>query len=1113
MAIAKKLTASAIASSLLLAIAGPAFAADQTVDSIANKMFDLGIIKGNGTDLNLDGTLTRAELVTTIVRSFGLENAAVLAKGAPSFADVSATEWYSGWVAVAKNLAEQKGLQLGVGNNNFNPNGQLSKAEALVFVMKFLGINVQATATGNWYDAWINEAVARGIITEAQGADIAATANAKSTRGEAFIVLDRGYSYKDANGKSLYTTNIDAVLPTLNLTPAATTTESEITLSGSVADNKGIASVVINGTAVTVTNGAFATKAALNVGKNEITVVVTDLAGNVLTKTYEIVRGNVDADSIQASDVTVAAGATATVEAKLVDKNGEAIADAAITGTSDLGTFENGVFTAGTKAGVGTLTLKSGEITKTVAVKVEAGALAQIQAATVAPNTVVTLNATDAYGNAISGATFAVKGSTKGYIDAAGNFFASEAGTYTVVATKGGASVEGTIGVYSTEIAGYAVSAPASVVANGTKEYTVTVKAVDAFGNVIPVADEDGLTVAIDSAFDLVDNAGATATFEDGVATFKFTADASLIGEEIAITVSNNGVEGSTKVNVVEQQATAVTVEFDGDYLTTNTTDEELPVAIKVVDQEGVAMEDGEWEIAISTTGPVKLVNGAGDEVTSLTWNAFTANDLRLVADEEAVTGAISVTATAQGLTAGSDKATAAVAQSAKNIKLTAGETTTFTATTVVADGVEYTVQITDKNGVPVKADQDLTLVVTGPTADDVTKSTISTVDGKATFNLAATKVGTYTVELKDAAETPVLTAAKSSFSVTAAAVAQVDLTSFSSLNVLRGAKNTVKYQLADAFGNSVAKAGVELTLTAGAGAKVNGAATAKVLTDANGVATAEVSVDVLTGSPTITVTSGVLTVADTTVTLNAKQQIANGVTVAVLHDADTAYNHAVTAGDTVVLKATVVDQAGYAMAGLTELTDAEGKDFTVTSGNVEIEGVEWTNNNDGTYTSSPIEVTKAGSMGFTVQVNNVAAEVKASTRNISVIAGALAELRIVGATQAVDETDVAIENTFDLTVEAGKANLITVQLTDEFGNLIKGTSNTTLQTIAFGSDLSKVTEFASFRDANGAELVGGLTIAANKVTGQFYLVTNTDKAGDAITLTLGATTYTFNLK
>lgn len=321
----KKLTATAVAAGLMLAVVGPAFAAPNknaaNNDHAANdaaavkRMKDLGIVKGDERgNLKLDSTITRAELVTTIVRSFGREQSAVAKHGRPSFGDIKPSEWHSGWIAEAKALAAERGVTLGTTASTFNPGGKVSQIEALVFIMKFMGAVPTNTAGATWYDAWLTEAVNRGLITEAVAAEVKATAGQMATRGEAFAVLDAGYSAKNPAGDSLYNLFVDPAKPELVLTVPATTTEATITLAGTVSDNKGVESVTVNDLAVTVASGAFTHEVALAVGVNEITVVVTDLAGNITKETYVIERTEAPVDETTPVDQTTPADQTGTTD-------------------------------------------------------------------------------------------------------------------------------------------------------------------------------------------------------------------------------------------------------------------------------------------------------------------------------------------------------------------------------------------------------------------------------------------------------------------------------------------------------------------------------------------------------------------------------------------------------------------------------------------------------------------------------------------------------------------------------------------------------------------------------------------------------------------------------
>ncbi|HLO03112.1 MAG TPA: hypothetical protein VK191_08395, partial [Symbiobacteriaceae bacterium] len=937
-----------------------------------------------------------------------------------------------------------------------------------------------------------------------------------------------------------YTTNIDTVLPTLNLTPAATTTEAEITLSGSVADNKGIASVVINGEAVEVANGAFSTTAALTVGKNEITVVVTDLAGNVLTKTYEVVRGNVDADTIEASDVTVTAGATANVEAKLVDKNGEAIENAAITGTSDLGTFENGVFTAGTKAGEGTLTLKSGDITTTVAVKVAAGELAKVSVASaVAVNGTTTLAGTDAFGNKLTGVTWSIKSGDNGFINNNGVFTATAAGNYTVVATLNGTSVEGTVGVYATEVASLKVEAAKEVIANGTTEVEVTVKALDVNGNFIPTAsgfatpNAQALTVSGLIAEGVNVN---TFAITNGVGTFKIKADTTVVGYDLPVTVSlptaAGAKTGTLTVKPVAQVATAVVVSSNKDFV--NTTSLGVPagqanVSVSVVDQAGVAMLDGEYNVNLTIAGPATFALGATTK--SLTWNRYSGSAATFAVNvtEVAASGTITVSATANGLTAGTKSITAAVPQAVAAIKVTAPTTNSVVAGDE-ANALEYKVATTDKYGSPQITDgKKLKVVIGGVDMTDVnalakfhvsingadfeaaTAANLATLDADTltSVKIYGDKAGAYTIQIVEDVTAPTLTAsAANSFTVKAGAVNKLVAPANRSYEALRGEKVTVRYQVTDAKDNALAVAGIKVTAAAStvAGLKVNGStADVTVETDANGVATFELVAEKL-GDFTLVINSADLG-TPATVTLKAVDAVVGSFNVTAANGTD-ATKVFVTAGESAKMTVNVKDNLGYDFTTMADATAFKAA-FNLT---VNGEAVAWTTadlnvaGSNGAFTISGIKLTKAGTANLTLTTAKLA-EAKSATATLSVKAGNASRLIVVGAEAATTNGELTPAFAYTADTAANVAKLYTVQLADDFGNVVNASANGTARTIALGYTKA-TTDFVMFADQDGVGIPGNtLTIAEGRNTISFYATTSSE-SGD-ITVTNAVTSGT----
>lgn len=353
-----------------------------TAAETAQKMYQLGIIIGIGksetgeTDFDLESNLTRAELVTSIVRACGAEQAAQMAKGAPSFADVDANQWYSGYVAVAKNLAEQAGTAIGRDADTFDPNAHVSKAEALVFAMKYLGIHVEQSGE-KWYEAWIQKALELGMISEADAAEILRNPDASSTRGEAFVVLDSWYSAKVLeDGNSLYTAYVDSVLPVLTLDSyPEITTASEVILTGTASDNKGVASVSIHdGTSrsqVGLTEGRWQATVPLKPGANAFTMVAVDLAGNTTSKQVNIERIAVDRLQIKNKPSRLSVGSPYVFEAMLLDAEGNIIqTDIPVTWSASGGSIDqNGRFVSHV-SGTYTITASWGDLVDSAQVNV-----------------------------------------------------------------------------------------------------------------------------------------------------------------------------------------------------------------------------------------------------------------------------------------------------------------------------------------------------------------------------------------------------------------------------------------------------------------------------------------------------------------------------------------------------------------------------------------------------------------------------------------------------------------------------------------------------------------------------------------------------------------------
>ena len=101
-------------------------------------------------------------------------------------------------------------------------------------------------------------------------------------------ICDLSYTLASDNVDNLPLATFDTTSPTLIITlptDGAIFSIPTITVSGTAADDTGVANLTVNDNSVTLeTNGSFTTTVSLTSGMNNITVVATDLAGNKKTE-------------------------------------------------------------------------------------------------------------------------------------------------------------------------------------------------------------------------------------------------------------------------------------------------------------------------------------------------------------------------------------------------------------------------------------------------------------------------------------------------------------------------------------------------------------------------------------------------------------------------------------------------------------------------------------------------------------------------------------------------------------------------------------------------------------------------------------------------------------
>ncbi len=1143
MGLMKKLTSAVVASSLILGLVGTAFAApaeqNQTAfDVLSTYKIVQGKLLADGTsDPALGDTLTRAELVTIIVRAFGQEETAKILAGASSFSDVDVAAWYSGYAALAKNIAAQKGITIGYEDGSFKPNQNVTMIEALAFVMKFLGV---APGTGaNWAADTIAAAKDAGIISAEDAEAYLADPGAPATRGNAFGLAYAIFStYQVSAGETVMTTYVDTEAPVLTVNKPAdlNTTNPTLTVTGKV---EGAVSLWYGSEQITAgADGSFTQEVTLEVGANPITFSAKDLAGNTTTESFTVTRnvGVATAINAELSADSIAAGGEATLTFAVVDANGEKVEanadDITITVGGAVASVDKatGKVVAGTTAGAGTITVSYGSLApKALNVTVVAGELAKVitSDAAVAPGAAVTLAAQDAYGNTIEGATFS-ETSADAFIE--GNkFIASKAGQYTVTASKDGKSAEGTIGVYG-DIAKLVVEAPTEVVDNNATYVTVKVKAADENGNL--VGNAEGF---IELTTDLVDKdttSPKVAVLEDGVATFELKSDGTLADLDIIIDAAYDSDDadsvfdeayGTATVTGVAQVATEISVDAP-EYLPTDAygTGSEQVVTVTVLDQKGEDMLNGAWEFDVTVSGSASLKATSDDKAEALT--LATGDKFNIYPVFMGDAGTATLTVSYPGLKTGTATVKAALPLAASKLVLTSDKTSQ-TVDNGTDKRIEFTVTAVDRYGVPVTSATDVatdniigisfdgmaddqflffSLAEAAGTPVDGVAQSVTLSGGTATFYVASQLADDFTVKVVDNDED---LSDSNSIAVTyTAGDAKYVAFENSLTNILRSpGKATLTAQLYDVHGNVVKVADQTVTFEDAAasdqydGMLLAGAKEAyETKTDANGQAKVEVTIldyistaDVKVGGTDLTYGD---TISPTTIsnvygktTVNTVSLIPSTISVDVLDAGDSTGNRvsSIAAGNSVYLKVTVKDNYGRAVEDVISNPDYA---FKVTASNSKLildnvdTDVEWTYDANGVYYSGAINVTKAEALSLTVGLTNLATDVS-SSRTIAVKAGPVADAIVVEA----DADDLV---TFDKTV----TNELTLQLTDEFFNNVLGSSVTLPVKFTWSSTDTTV----QVRDANGIPYTSSklITISKSRTTTKVYVVSPT--AADA---------------
>ncbi len=328
------------------------------IQAATGRLAQLNVIKGVGPgDFAVDREMTRAELATIMVRAYGQEANAALMNGAAAFPDTT-NHWASGNIAMFKALVERQGGTVGMPNGTFAPEAKMTPAQAVAFLMKFLGVKPNTNLS--WPQDHLEPAARLGLITADDAARLAPMMNANATRGLIFYLLDHAfYNYTLLSGKSFYRTFVDTQPPDLTVVPLpANTDAAEVALTGTVSGQESL--VLAHGsqsTTLAVTAGDWSVTAPLSEGENVLTLRATDVVGNMTERNVRIVRQSPKPTSVQVDlPSSVAVGSVTAIGVTIRDQMGRVMAvpwQARVIGEVGKVDPAASTFEAGTKSGQG----------------------------------------------------------------------------------------------------------------------------------------------------------------------------------------------------------------------------------------------------------------------------------------------------------------------------------------------------------------------------------------------------------------------------------------------------------------------------------------------------------------------------------------------------------------------------------------------------------------------------------------------------------------------------------------------------------------------------------------------------------------------------------------
>ena len=132
-------------------------------EDAVKELIELNIVTGYPDNTyRPDKKVTRAEMAKLLVVAAGLEDKAIVSNGTTNFIDVEASHWASGFI----NVASAYGYIKGYPEKTFEPNENVTYAEAITMAIRVLGYGDVVDKNGEWPHNYINKAKSLRMLEE-----------------------------------------------------------------------------------------------------------------------------------------------------------------------------------------------------------------------------------------------------------------------------------------------------------------------------------------------------------------------------------------------------------------------------------------------------------------------------------------------------------------------------------------------------------------------------------------------------------------------------------------------------------------------------------------------------------------------------------------------------------------------------------------------------------------------------------------------------------------------------------------------------------------------------------------------------------------------------------